>query len=323
MTRRMIDSGMWSNENFAALPAMARLLQVGVINHADDQGRIKAHPAYLRSQIFPYDDVTIDDVQKWLKMITQNGTAIVYEVDGKDYLQLAKWWDYQSLQYASPSEYPAPTGWHDRIRYNAKGGAVLTHNWITVKGDALPDTCDSRGNPVSYSPVIPPSDPPENPPGPPPGSINHDQLNTNKDQDQSSPPTPHPGRKVDDEEFGAVIACWQDNMPGTITPILQGELEELVAECTGRSVIHGITVALEQNKRFFKYVASVARNHASGKEPPGRKAQDGGVSDAKKSAIITRAATARTKIRTAEQFGGYIDPTWLQDIESAKGFGPQ
>lgn len=170
---------------------------------------------------------------------------------------------------------------------------------------------------------------------PPPGSEpTPDKLPTNsgncpaevkdqvKDQDQSSPPTPPPGREVDDDEFGAVIACWQDNMPGTITPILQGELEELVAECTGRSVIHGITVALEQNKRFFKYVASVARNHASGKEPPGRKAQDGGVSDAKKSALITRAATARTKIRTAEQFGGHIDPAWLQDIESAKGLSP-
>lgn len=192
MTRRMIDSGMWSNENFAALPAMARLLQVGIINHADDQGRIKAHPAYLRSQIFPYDDVSIDDVRKWLQTITQNGTAIVYEVDGKEYLQLVKWWDYQSLQYASPSEYPAPGAWQDRIRYNAKGGVVLTFNWITVKGEKLDNTCDNRGNPISSTPVLPPSQPPGNPPEPPAGDINKDQIkiNTTKEGDRARASVP-------------------------------------------------------------------------------------------------------------------------------------
>lgn len=198
MTKRMVDSGMWSNENFAALPAMARLLQIGIINHADDQGRIKAHPAYLRSQIFPYDDVSIDDITKWLKLIVANGTATTYAIEGKSYIQLINWWDYQSLQYASPSEYPSPQGWDDRIRYNAKGGMVLTHNWATSKGEVLPDTCDSKGNVISTqkeatlaltpdnSPEVPPEYPGETPPGNPPGSINKDQLNTNKDQECGS-----------------------------------------------------------------------------------------------------------------------------------------
>ena len=60
MTRRMLDSGLWSNEHFAQLPPMARLLLIGMINHADDQGRIKAHPAYLRSIVFPYDDIDVE-----------------------------------------------------------------------------------------------------------------------------------------------------------------------------------------------------------------------------------------------------------------------
>lgn len=201
MTRRMIDSGMWSNENFAALPAMARLLQIGIINHADDQGRIKAHPAYLRSQIFPYDDVGIDDVQKWLQLITKNGTAIIYEVDGKDYLQLVKWWDYQSLQYASPSEYPAPGAWQDRIRYNAKGAAnlVLTHNWTTSKGDTLPNTCDHKGNPSTSQHAEPPSQPPSaqggEPPSEPPSppnklNLTKEELNTTEGGDRACDPEP-------------------------------------------------------------------------------------------------------------------------------------
>lgn len=108
MTRRMIDSSMWSNENFAALPAMARLLQIGMINHADDQGRVKANPMYLSKEIFPYDRVAPTNVTKWLEQMAGNGTIILYAVEGKQYAQLTKWWEYQSLQYAAPSEYPPP-----------------------------------------------------------------------------------------------------------------------------------------------------------------------------------------------------------------------
>ena len=148
MTRRMIDAGIWANEHFFMLPPMARLLQIGIINMADDQGRMKAHPAYLRSQIFPYDDVMIDDVESWLGMIAANSTLMLYEVDGKAYLQLLNWWQYQSPAFASPSQYPRPEGWQDRVRYTGKSRIIYTCNWSTSSGELLPDTCDQDGNPL-------------------------------------------------------------------------------------------------------------------------------------------------------------------------------
>lgn len=148
MNRRMLDGGVWANEHFASLPPMARLLQIGIINLADDQGRMKSHPAYLRSQIFPYDDVSIDDIRQWLELIMANGMIVVYEAEGKDYLQLVNWWTYQSLSFAAPSEYPRPDGWQDRIRYTGKNRTIYTCNWITSAGDLMPDTCDQMGNPL-------------------------------------------------------------------------------------------------------------------------------------------------------------------------------
>lgn len=156
MKKRMIDGGMWSNERFAELPPIARLLQIGLISMADDQGRAKAHPAYLRSQIFPYDDVSLDDVQIWLQSIVDNGTALVYESDGKTYVQLLKWWDYQSLQFAMPSDYPRPDGWQDRIRFNGKGQVMMTCNWTNASGEKLPDLCDEDGHPLPIVDDLPP-----------------------------------------------------------------------------------------------------------------------------------------------------------------------
>lgn len=185
MTRRMIDTGMWSNENFAALPAMARLLQIGIINHADDQGRVKANPLYLAKEIFPYDRVTPANVAKWLDLIAANGTVTVYLVDGKQYAQLTKWWEYQSLQYAAPSEHPTPPNWKDRIRRTATKMVIVTYNWTLTNGVTVPDTCDERGRPLAPKPKIPISPPSTS--TPPVNANGQSPDNSPLDSPESSP----------------------------------------------------------------------------------------------------------------------------------------
>lgn len=148
MTRRMIDSSMWQKESFVELPPAGRLLQIAIINHADDQGRLKANPMFLKGQIFPGDDISQEEIQTWLEQMHQNGTIILYAVDGRQYAQFTNWWKYQSLQYAQPSQHPKPEGWTDRIRRTATKGHIVTFNWHTVDNVKLHDTCDCEGNPL-------------------------------------------------------------------------------------------------------------------------------------------------------------------------------
>lgn len=188
MTRRMLDSRLWANYRFGEMPMMARLLLLGIINHADDQGRIIAKPIYLRTEIFRYDtDVKDEQVAECLNLIEANGTIQLYEADGKEYLQLNNWWDYQSLQFAAPSDIPRPKDWTDRVRYNAKGGMTLTCNWLTPVGKQLDDTCDQDGNALPVVATLPPRNPGGRPPQKPPvnGRENpggNSQANPNKDQ---------------------------------------------------------------------------------------------------------------------------------------------
>lgn len=58
-------------------------------------------------------------------------------------------------------------------------------------------------------------------------------------------------------------------------------------------------------------------------KPPGANGayKNGSLSESEKSKIVTRAKTARTKIRTAEQFNSRVDPAWIQDVEVAKEHG--
>jgi hypothetical protein len=150
MTRRMLDSRRFTNESYASMPIAARHLQDGMINIADDQGRLKANPVYLRNEIFPYDDVQMEQIQVWLNLMVTNETILLYQANGRDYVQFNNWWVYQSLTFARPSDYPPPEGWEDRICLNGKSNIPLTRNWTKVDGTRVKDTCDAMGKPLPF-----------------------------------------------------------------------------------------------------------------------------------------------------------------------------
>ena len=128
-TKRMIDPEFWQSESMAELSREERLFFIGLISNADDQGRLKAHPALLRSQIYPYDeDVTPEMISLWLEAVQAVESAFVYAVGSKTYIQIVKWWSYQSPQWAYPSKIPPPQDWQDKLKYRKNNKVIMT-NW--------------------------------------------------------------------------------------------------------------------------------------------------------------------------------------------------
>jgi hypothetical protein len=128
----MLHESFFQSERVAAWTMRQRLLVLGMISIADDQGRLRGNPFWLKSRIFLYDSVGADDIAGDLAAIAaSNDTIKIYRVDGCDYIQLMNWWEYQNLQWAKVSKAPAPEGWRDRVRqmvYKPKRW-IMTHNW--------------------------------------------------------------------------------------------------------------------------------------------------------------------------------------------------
>jgi len=127
-SRRMIDPGFWESVTVASWPYFDRLLFIGLFSHADDQGRLMGHPVLVRSKVFPFDDVPMDDIITALAKFEASESIIRYSVDGKDYIQLVNWWKWQHAQWAWPSKMPPPSGWEDCHCYR-RGNAVVKENW--------------------------------------------------------------------------------------------------------------------------------------------------------------------------------------------------
>ena len=128
---RVIDNRIWQSEKVSKWDYFTRLLFVGMVTNADDQGRGRAHSNLLASTIFPYDGVSSDEIETALQKMVDSKAVIVYIPDGTPALyQIKKWWDYNTASFALPSKYPAPPDWGDRWAYKPSYGSKLHYkNW--------------------------------------------------------------------------------------------------------------------------------------------------------------------------------------------------
>ena len=102
---RTIKPETWTDEKFVALSPLARLLFVGMWNFADDDGRMQYSPVTLKLQILPADSVEISEL---LDEIRRESMVLIYEVDGKWYLQIVNFGRHQKVDKRTPSKLPPP-----------------------------------------------------------------------------------------------------------------------------------------------------------------------------------------------------------------------
>lgn len=107
--KRMIDPNIWQSEDFSKLSTLAKLVFIGMFSNADDEGRGRANPVYLKSILFPYDDgMRVIDIEKSLSEISAYLSVTLYDHDGNKYYQLENWGKWQRVEKAQPSQFPAP-----------------------------------------------------------------------------------------------------------------------------------------------------------------------------------------------------------------------
>ena len=104
----MIDPSFWTDEKLGECTRDERLLFMGLISNADDEGYGRANPKLLRSSIFPYDDLRVSDLDKWLSRLGGFGLIALYQVKGQTYYYLPNFSRYQTINRPTPSSIPKP-----------------------------------------------------------------------------------------------------------------------------------------------------------------------------------------------------------------------
>lgn len=93
---RNIKPGFFDNEILGELPALTRLLFIGLWCLADREGRLQDRPKRIKKELLGYDDVTSDGVDAMLQQLCENGFIQRYEVDGDRYIQVTNFVKHQN-----------------------------------------------------------------------------------------------------------------------------------------------------------------------------------------------------------------------------------
>lgn len=105
---RTIKPEIWLSHQVMNLSHGARLMFIGIITQADDEGRGSADPRRLKAAIFPADDVLSKHVDEWLDEIVKQGLVLTYHSDEHGPLYfLPTWKSHQKVDRPKPSRYPA------------------------------------------------------------------------------------------------------------------------------------------------------------------------------------------------------------------------
>jgi hypothetical protein len=110
---RSIKPEFWTSEQVMECSLNARLLFIGLWNFADDLGRLPNSTKTIRAQIFPGDDLSLDNIRGMINELSKNGLIVMYSVDDKDYLQVTGW-QHQRIDKPQAAKHPAPLLEHSK-----------------------------------------------------------------------------------------------------------------------------------------------------------------------------------------------------------------
>lgn len=106
---RMIKPLFWEDEKIGELSFMERLLFIGMWNFADDEGLIKAHSMYLKSQIFTYDDIKKAEIEKAIENLDQKKLIYLYSQNDQRFAWIINFRTHQRIDKPQKPTNPAPS----------------------------------------------------------------------------------------------------------------------------------------------------------------------------------------------------------------------
>lgn len=105
---RTIKPEMGQDEKFGGqLTRDGRLLFIGLISLADDQGRFRALPSVIIGHWYPYDPDAPRKLSSWLRELVTQQMVVLYEVDHVPYGWLPGW-HHQRINRKTDSLLPPP-----------------------------------------------------------------------------------------------------------------------------------------------------------------------------------------------------------------------
>ena len=148
MPNRILKESICTSDSIDQLSAFEETVFYRLIVNCDDFGRFDGRPKIIASKLFPLKDIRINQIESALRTLTSAELVILYEVDGKPFLQMKTWDRHQQIR-AKKSKYPAPESGNITSDSGNNASDIICNQLISndIKCPRNPIQSESNPNP--------------------------------------------------------------------------------------------------------------------------------------------------------------------------------
>lgn len=106
---RMLHKKISTSLQINNLPLPVRLLFTWLIPHADDEGRLKGEPQFIKATVIPMTNWSLKNVRGYLEQMKNSNLIYYWQENNEWFIEFVKWGDYQSIRKDrfEPSKLPS------------------------------------------------------------------------------------------------------------------------------------------------------------------------------------------------------------------------
>lgn len=155
---RTIKPKFWDDTKIGRISRDARLLYIGLWNFSDDIGVVIGDSIWLKSKIFPYDQIQIQQFEKWMNELVINGFICLLSYKGERFIYLPNFTRHQVINKPNYDDLNIPKSLIDKkidsfMEQSRNNTVLFTEQSVLIIGSG-------KGN-GDIPPVVPPGDEPQ------------------------------------------------------------------------------------------------------------------------------------------------------------------
>lgn len=105
---RTIKPKFWDDSKIGRLSRDARLLYIGLWTFSDDIGVVVGDSVWLKSKVFPYDQIQVQQFEKWIMELVRNGFICLLSYKGERFIYLPNFTRHQVINRPNVAELNIP-----------------------------------------------------------------------------------------------------------------------------------------------------------------------------------------------------------------------
>ena len=149
---RTIKPQFWDDAKIGRIPRDARLLYIGLWTFADDLGVVIADPVWLKSKIFPYDRIQIQQLEAWLGSLEKTGFISLLSVKSESFYYLPTFSRHQIINRPNLDDVNIDKKLLDNILAKFTDQSVINHGSISDQSVTIIGEEKDRDSSIPYNP---------------------------------------------------------------------------------------------------------------------------------------------------------------------------